>query len=122
MKIPFPVDSDKEKNILNPFYARLKKFFYSKRIGIFLFFLFISSILWVLNELDNEYSTRVSYPIHFTDFPEKKVHVGEVPSSISLKVKGKGFKLLEYKIRGNLNPIELNIDSYNLISQEKNNK
>lgn len=122
MKLPFPVDSEKEKNILNPFYARLKKFFYSKRIGIFLFFLVISSILWILNELDNEYATRISYPIHFTDFPEEKVHVGDVPSSISLKVKGKGFKLLEYKIRGNLDPIELNIDSYNLFGQEENNK
>lgn len=114
------METEKGKNILHLFFARVKKMFYSKRIGVFLFFLIISSILWLLNELDNQYTARISYPISYTNFPDQKVHVGELPSKLNLKVKGKGFKILEYKISNNLNPVELSVGAYNLYHSEEN--
>ena len=87
---------------------------YSKNVVVFLVFLFLSTIFWLLNQLDDEYVTTVAYPVNYTNPPHNKVFVGELPSRLNLEIQGEGFRLLEYKIGKELMPIELNINTYAL--------
>ncbi len=101
-------------NILGTFFNNLKAAKYKKEVGVFIIFLIISAIFWFLNELENSYVTRINYPVQYSQFPEDKVTVGELPSSLELKVRGQGFQLLEYKLLRNLNPLTLQVSTYNL--------
>ncbi|MFO8233953.1 MAG: hypothetical protein R6U04_00920 [Bacteroidales bacterium] len=87
---------------------------YNRNVGIFLFFLLISTIFWFLNELDNVYVTRISYPVKYTDPPQDKIIAEELPSKLKLKIEGTGFKILEYQLGKKLAPIEISIRSSNL--------
>ncbi|MCF8336143.1 MAG: YbbR-like domain-containing protein [Bacteroidales bacterium] len=101
---------------LGIFFQYLKAPNYKKNLGTFLIFLIITTIFWFLNELESKYVTRINYPIQYNQFPEDKIVVGELPSYLELKVRGEGFKLLEYKFARNLKPIMLRADSYDLIT------
>lgn len=108
-------------NTLRTFFKSFKASHYKKNLGVFFIFLIISTVLWFLNELEDTYVTRIDYPVQFTRFPRDKVVVGELPSSLELKVSGQGFKLLEYKLAKNLSPLSLQISSYNLKHQSRAN-
>lgn len=104
-------------NIFGTLFKNLKESKYKKELGVFLIFLIISAIFWFLNELEDSYVTRINYPVQYNRFPEDKVAVGELPSSLELEVRGQGFKLLEYKLLRNLTPLVLQVSSYNLNPQ-----
>ena len=108
-------------NILGTFFNDLKASKYKKELGVFLIFLIISAIFWFLNELEESYVTRINYPVQYSQFPENKVTVGELPSSLELKIRGQGFQLLEYKLLRNLKPLRLQVSSYNLNPQSHPN-
>lgn len=100
----------------------LRYFIYSKKLGVFLVFLILSTIFWLLNQLEDVYLTTVSYPVKYTNPPQHKVFVGELPSSLELEIQARGFKILEYKIGKGLMPIELNVNSYSLRSNDEDNR
>lgn len=79
----------------------------------------IASILWFLNALNKEYTSEISYPVKYTDFPKGKYLVSELPSSIQLEVRAKGFALLGHHIRTSFLPIIFNLNSYNNHLQKK---
>ncbi len=91
---------------------------YRKNVGVFLIFLFLSSVFWLLNQLDESYVTTVNYPVKYINPPQDKVFVGELPSRLELEVEGSGFRLVEYKIGKEIMPLELNINSYSLEPSE----
>ncbi|MFP4621351.1 MAG: YbbR-like domain-containing protein [Bacteroidales bacterium] len=103
---------------LGIFFKNLKASNYKKDLGVFLIFVIISAIFWFFNELEDDYVTRLQYPVEYTHLPENKIVVGALPSSLELKVRGQGFQLLEYKLVRNLNPLMLEVGSYNLKSQD----
>jgi YbbR domain-containing protein len=105
---------------LGKFFKHLQTTRYKKDLGIFLIFLLISTIFWFLNQLEDQYVTRIFYPIKYTDYPDDKVLVGEIPSKLELEVEGQGFELLEYKV-DNLSPLLLQISTYDLKSQGEGN-
>ncbi len=82
----------------------IKKFLEKKNIKmdrkliIFLFFVVLSTIFWFLNQLEDEYVTDISLPVHYTNFPSDKILVNELPDHLDLRVRAFGYKLLEYKI------------------------
>jgi len=88
-----------------------KKVKYNQKLFIFLFFLIVSSIFWFLNRLSNDYTSDISYPVRYTNFPKDKVLVRNLPSHLSLKVKAHGYTLLKYKIRKKVPPIIINVNS-----------
>jgi len=92
---------------------------YSKNVGIFLIFLFLSSVFWLLNQLEENYVTSVAYPVKYTNPPPNKVFVGELPSRVKLEIEGDGFKIMEYKIGKEIMPIELDVNSYALSPNDK---
>ncbi len=54
----------------------------------------IASILWFLNALNKEYTSKITYPVKYTDFPQGKFLVSDPPQNISLEVKAKAPNLL----------------------------
>lgn len=110
------------KNIVD----NIKKFFVrrnfksDKRIFVFLIFVFIATIFWFLNQLEQEYETEVTLPIRYTNFPKDKILVNEMPKYFDIRVKGYGYKLLEYKISNKFLPfvIDLNTLPMRLYSQK----
>ena len=66
-----------------------------RRVVVFLFFLVVSSIFWLLSALDKEYTVDLRYPVRYTNFPDKQVLVGELPSDLELTVSTYGFTLVK---------------------------
>lgn len=81
----------------------------------------IASILWFLNALNKDYTSKISYPVKYTDFPEGKFLVSDLPQNMTLEVKAKGFALIAYQIRTSFQPIIININNSSHHSLEKNN-
>ena len=71
----------------------MKKNFYI----IFISFLF-SIILWVSISLSNDYYTTIEAPVKIIDFPSGYSSGSSMPEKISIKVKGKGWKLIALNI------------------------
>jgi YbbR domain-containing protein len=64
---------------------------------IFISFLF-SIILWVSISLSNEYYTTIEVPVKIIDFPSGYSSGSSMPEKISIKVRGKGWKLIALNI------------------------
>lgn len=88
----------------------------NKKVISYLIFVFIATIFWFLNALSKDYSTIVSYPVNYINFPEDKILVKDLPDKLFLEVKGGGFALLRHKIGTAFQPINLNV------SHQINNK
>lgn len=87
----------------------------------------IATILWFLNALNKEYTTEITYPVKYTDFPKGKLLVSEPPKEMTLTIKAHGFALLRYSISTSFLPIVLNVNSlidrqdvleYNVVTSE----
>lgn len=81
----------------------------------------IAAVLWFLNALNKEYTSEISYPVKYTDFPKGKYLVSELPQNITLEVRAKGFSLLGYHISTSFLPIVFNVNTYSNHLLEKNN-
>ncbi len=88
------------------------RFDLKRKFSTFSIFLIIASTFWLLNTLSNEYNTVIKYPVEFTGTPEGKVLVGELPDKLYLRVRGKGFTLLQYKIFPVIKPIKFKLNTF----------
>jgi len=98
-----------EDNIKNFFSKRIFK--YDKRLFVFLIFVIIATIFWFLNQLEQEYETNVTLPVRYTNFPEDKILVNDLDKYFDIRVKGFGYKLLEYKISNKFLPFVIDVNS-----------
>lgn len=101
------VNSDK----INQFRKIIKP---DRRIIVFLFFVFISALFWFLNQLEADYETNIKYPVRFDNFPKNKVIAGEMPEYFTLRIKARGFKILEYKISNTFLPYVIDVSKLTL--------
>lgn len=83
-----------------------------RKLIIFFIFLLISAFFWLLNALDNKYTTKINYPVKFKNFPEDKIIASEIPQNIELKIQAKGFIILRYYLSTTLPPIMFDINSF----------
>jgi len=81
---------------------------------LFSVFLLISASIWLLNALSKNYTTVIEYPLIYTDFPEDKVFVGEMPGNLDLQINSHGYALLRYKLFRKPVPISFKISAFNL--------
>lgn len=93
----------------------------NKKVIRYLSFVAIATIFWFLNALSKDYTTVVSYPVNYINFPEDKALIRELPDKLYLEVKGYGFALLRYKISTAFLPITFNVNSYTDNKLVKNN-
>ncbi|MFC2151605.1 hypothetical protein ACFLSE_03685 [Bacteroidota bacterium] len=91
-----------------------KNFKADRRLIIFLFFVVLSTIFWFLNQLEKEYVAEISLPVRYTNFPNHKILVNELPNHFELRVRAYGYKLLEYKISNKFLPFSINVNSLTL--------
>ncbi len=78
----------------------------------FLFFILVSTIFWFIRSLGQQYETNVVYPVKYTDFPENKVLIGDIPQKLILRVRASGFSILKCRLNLNIVPLRFNVNSY----------
>jgi hypothetical protein len=78
----------------------------------FLFFVLVSTCFWFVRSLGQQYETNVTYPVKYTDFPENKVLIGEIPQKLVLRVRASGFSILKCRLNLNIIPLRFNVNSY----------
>jgi hypothetical protein len=93
---------------------RRKKITLNRRVLIFFFFLQLSVIFWFLTAMNKEYTTSISYPVHYIRFPEKKVLVNDIPDRLELEVIAGGYTLLRYQLQSRIAPIIFDVNSFSL--------
>lgn len=94
------------KDILNPFFRKLKSFLFTKDVLSFLLFLFLSAGLWFLNVLDKVRETTIVLPVEFLNIPPEIQFMNKLPESIEITLEDEGLNLLKYK-KTNLDKIHL---------------
>ncbi len=87
----------------------ISKIFIDQRFGTFLIFLVIASVFWLLNTLGKTYMTEISYPVDYIDMPDDKQITNQLPEKLNVKIKGRGFTLLKYKLDIGTEPVPVNI-------------
>jgi hypothetical protein len=91
-----------------------QKLQFRKKILMFSVFLIISASIWMLNALSENYTSIIEYPLIYTDFPEDRVFVGEMPGHLDLQINAHGYALLRYKMFRKPVPISFKISAFNM--------
>ncbi len=93
--------------------AERKKITLNRKVLIFFFFLMLSVLFWFLTALNkDDYVTSISYPVFFSQFPEDKVLVNDIPDRLELTVNASGFTLLSFQLKSRLTPITFAVNSF----------
>jgi len=87
---------------------------FHRRLITFLFFVLISTGFWIVRSLGEQYETNVSYPVKYTNFPENKILIGEVPQKLELRIQANGFSILKSRLNLKLIPLRFDINSFAL--------
>lgn len=103
---------------LSGLWVRIRKKF-NKNSLIFLFFLFISSLFWLLNELNKDAVSDIKFPVRYLNLIDDKVLVNDLPSILIIRIQASGYTLLKYKLSTKLVPLTLDMKSY-VFRQKKN--
>lgn len=82
----------------------------SKKLVIFSIFLFISSLLWFFNTLSNSYDDYIEVEYTYSNYPEGKGILGDLPSYSRIELATSGFNLFRYKYFLSTPVININID------------
>jgi len=84
-----------------------------RKLLVYLVFVVIASIFWLLNELSNDYTSTLKYPVRFTNLPKNKILVSDLPKNLNLNVNAYGFTLLRYKLSPAAYPVIINMERVN---------
>jgi hypothetical protein len=79
--------------------SNIKSLKSNRKIRIFLFFLVLSSIIWMLIELSKSYVSPVVFNVEYIDLPSGKWIQKKPISELELAIKAPGFALLKYKVK-----------------------
>jgi len=107
------------------FIQRLRQYFNkekikaNKKLVVYAFFVVLATVFWFLNALSKEYTTTVSYPVNYVNFPKEKVLTNKLPSHLTLRVNAFGFDLLRYKLSTSFLPISFDVNSFTDSRMEK---
>ncbi len=96
----------------NNSFVRKVRLRFDRNLLIFLFFLLLSTIFWLLNELSKNSSTSITCPVKYINLPKDKVLVKELPSRFELTIEAPGYTLLKYKLTNRLLPLIFDLNQY----------
>jgi len=111
--------SNSAKNLTH-ILQRLKTIRINPRVFVFLFFLLIATIFWFLDALSKDYTTTVTYPVDYRNFPENKILVGDLPGHLKVQINGYGFTLLQIKMGMAIDPMPFDIQEMSLTPKAGN--
>lgn len=89
-----------------------QKLQFRKRILMFSVFLLISVFIWLLNALSKNYNSVIEYPLVYTDFPEDRVFMGDLPEHLNLRINAPGYAILRYKTFRKPVPISFKVSAF----------
>lgn len=92
-------------------YIKKENYKFNQKLFIFLFFLVLSSVFWLFNALDHNYSTNITFPVKYIHHMSDKEMIGDIPMELNLNVSGQGYTLLRNIITTRQHPIILKVTS-----------
>jgi len=84
------------KRILNYLIIKVKSFFLSKNVLIFMIFLFLSTVFWYFHALDKERETTITVPVKFSGLHANYNISNRPPDNIKITIKDEGLNLIGY--------------------------
>lgn len=103
---------EKIEEWFNHFIGNIKRFVTSKDLLIFLFFLMITSFLWLLEALRKNYETVVQIPISYINIPNDYLITNELPQKTRITITGRGTSLLNYRYGKNFKPVKVDVSKF----------
>ena len=103
------------ENRLAQIYRAVRNFLFSsvnKEFLIFLFFLFLSSMFWLMMTLNETYEQEIDVPVRLVNVPKNVVITTEVDDTVRVTVRDKGYALVAYMYGDRLMPISVNFAAY----------
>lgn len=91
----------------------------SKRFLVFLFFLFLSTAFWLSMTLDEMYEKEIPVPIRLVNVPKNIIITTNMPDTVIVTVRDKGFAFIGYFTGEPFRPINLNFSTYANESAER---
>ncbi len=101
----------KEENKSIASAAEKSRFRFNRKLTTVLICLLISIIFWLLIALSRDYPARVSFPIVYTNLPGSKIIVNDLPDTLALQIKAKGFRILTFQFSSKRKPIQIDVAS-----------
>lgn len=80
--------------------------------SVFMFCLIVSATVWLLTKFSYQYTSLVTFPIIFTEFPEDKIPLTPGDSAINIAISGTGFSLLRINYFTRKRPFSVNLQHY----------
>jgi hypothetical protein len=80
----------------------------NRKFKVFLFFLILTSIIWLLIALSKTYTTTALFKVEYKGLPIDKVLQNKPVSELELSINAPGFTLLRYKIKNHKITFNLN--------------
>jgi hypothetical protein len=92
-----------------------------KDIVVFIFFLFLSFLLWYLNSLGKEIEAGFRFPVRYTNLPKERAIVEESSKMLNLYIKGSGYSIVKLRLTGTRMPVSIDISkvSYKRVQGSK---
>jgi len=90
-------------------------------IVVFIFFLFLSFGFWYLNSLRKDFELDLKYPVKYINPPKGRELAGDLPSKLTLNLKGSGYSIFKLKISGSRSPLIIDFSkiTYNRVPGSK---
>jgi YbbR domain-containing protein len=82
----------------------------NRRVITFLICLLISVFFWSLMTLAKEYTITVRFPVNYVNLPTDKVISNDLPETVDIEIKAKGFNLLAYKFSQRHETVDIDIN------------
>lgn len=83
----------------------------SKEFLIFLFFVFIASVFWLFQVLNDNYEGQISMKLDLKNVPDNAVLTSELPPEIKVRLKDRGMVLLNYWLNS-VSAIPIDFEEY----------
>lgn len=77
----------------------------------FFFFLVLSTIFWLMTELNETYEREIGVPAYLVNIPKNVVVTSDMEDTVRVTVRDKGFALLAYTYGEGIRPINVNFQS-----------
>lgn len=102
---------NKEKYVGNP--VKKEGSYINKNFAIFAFFLFLSAILWCLNELGKDLEVDVKYPANLVNPPKERVIANDQLEYLTLTLQGPGYSIFKLKLSRKVAPFIVDLANTN---------
>ncbi len=103
------------KNGISKILSAVRNFlfgFLNKEFLFFLFFLALSGIFWLMMSLNETLEREICIPMHLYNVPQNAVITDDLPDTLRVTVRDKGFTLVPYFYGSRIHPLYVNFSTY----------